>query len=391
MSFSPQALEPIKESALIFNIRIDQAEKLVLFKATLGDLRGLFEECHIRIRGAYSTECCEYARLTLGEKVNFYQDLREGRDWIASMLSMLENVRSRSVLLYLEDHKLVVPQERLKVVLREFNECKIDHLCYSFFRASQLDLMNILPLNPIHHTYFSEFKFDRRNRYLVGKISPKFSCYSLPSIASVRYLRALLRQENKKYKLYCKLISVFVTLLFPYPKYRYVFDSINRILKFFNARLLLSPIETPFNLEKNWYEALPQDSQWNFAILKDELFANFDDDNGAYGESLIKRGLYPFDLSAVEVEGTPSTTLSILLNSGEEYACTYFSRQSRISKPPRVAITPIKGDITVKSGVWESVLNCGQRRCFYTNIPIVITCNENAEIRLVVYDDAFGK
>jgi hypothetical protein len=52
--------------ALLINIKIDLQEKFDLFKVTIADLTGLFEECHVKIRGIYSKECVEYIRGQLG-------------------------------------------------------------------------------------------------------------------------------------------------------------------------------------------------------------------------------------------------------------------------------------------------------------------------------------
>jgi hypothetical protein len=69
--------------ALLINLKIDLQEKFDILKATIADLTGLFEECHVKIRGTYSKECVEYILGKLGNEVNFYQELQES-DWVAA-------------------------------------------------------------------------------------------------------------------------------------------------------------------------------------------------------------------------------------------------------------------------------------------------------------------
>ena len=67
------------------------------------------------------------------------------------------------------------------------------------------------------------------------------------------------------------------------------------------------------NLENNSLELNSIQKEWKIGIVKFELFANFDDDNNAYGESLIKRGLYPFN-SNIEVKKELDNVVSFEVN-----------------------------------------------------------------------------
>ena len=375
--------------ALLINIKIDRQEKFDLFKVTLADLKGMFDECHIKIRGSLAQACVEYAKLQFEGAASFYQELQEA-DWVNATLSMLAQVKSRSVFLYLEDHKLVAPHQQLKQVLAEFDERQLDYLCYSFFQASQLDVANILPLNPRRHTSFSEFELNEQNLQLIGKISPKYCTYSLVSVASVEYLQALLQLENKKYKMYFPSMVRLLIRLFPYPKYRKVFDRINRVLTKFNARLCGSSPSSPFNMEKNWYEFSSRCTAWKFGVLNKELFANYDDDNGAYGESLIKRGVYPFDSHAIQPEKMAGVAFKVVLQAGEVYECNYHSRNGRIQNAPLVAVRVIKGELTIAYGAAVASLCAGEAGDFYANLRPAIECKQNSEIEITVYDEAFA-
>lgn len=375
--------------ALLINIKIDRQEKFDLFKVTLADLKGMFDECHIKIRGSLAQACVEYAKLQFEGGARFYQELQEA-DWVTATLSMLAQVKSRSVFLYFEDHKLVAPHQQLKQVLAEFDERQLDYLCYSFFRASQLDVANILPLNPRRHAFFSEFELNEQNLQLIGRISPRYCTYSLVSVASVEYLQALLQLENKKYKMYFQPTVKLLIRLFPYPKYRKVFDRINRVLTEFNARLCGSSPNSPFNMEKNWYEFSPQGTGWKFGVLNKELFANYDDDNGAYGESLIKRGAYPFDTQATRLDGLPGVAFQVTLLAGEVYECNYHSHNGRIQCAPQVAVRVIRGELTISYGAAVVSLCAGDTGDFYANLRPVIQGKQNSEIEITVYDEAFA-
>ena len=103
-------------TALFINIKIDQEEKFDLFKITLTDIENVFDECHIKIRGNLANECIAFAKRLFLERAIFYQDLQEN-DWVAASLVMVENIKSRSIFSYLEDHRLVKSQKNLSLVL----------------------------------------------------------------------------------------------------------------------------------------------------------------------------------------------------------------------------------------------------------------------------------
>lgn len=376
--------------ALLINIKVDAQEKFEFFKITLADLSGIFEECHVKIRGVYSQECVKYAQAQLGNGIHLYQELQE-RDWVAATLEMLSQVKSRSVFLYFEDHKLVVNRQRLEQVLADFDEYNLDYLCYSFFKASQLDVNNLLPLGVTQRELFHEFYLNN-NSNLIGKISPHYCIFSLVSLASVEYFRKILTTENKKFKIFSRMLIVVLARIFPYPRYRKVIKAINDKLSWFNVRICISEPSSPFNLEKVWYEAMLDKHRWKFGILKQELFANYDDDNGAYGESLIKKGLYPFDAHSLDIDGVKNLNnivLQIELREGELFDCTYYSHNGRICHAPKVQIKVIRGEITVRYRDAIFPLSCGEAKLFYSNMSPVIRCIEFAELEVKVFDEIF--
>lgn len=372
--------------ALFVNVRINDLIKLNLFKSTIADLSGVFEEYHIKIRGNLADKCLEHAQKSFGNKVKFYQHLQD-KDWVATSLEMLGEVKSRSVFLYFEDHRLVKSQSELKKILRDFDVHQLDLLTYSWFRASQIGTENILPLNPKRQNYFDTFEVNRQNIEILGKVSKKYHTFTLMSITSVEYFKELLEIENKKLKIYRYWIVSLLVLLFPYPRYRKVFKAINFILAKVNTRLCISSPNSPFNLETAWYEFSNWGREWRFGILKKELFANFDDDNGAYGESLIKRGLYPFDPYANLKQNLPNTSFSLTLKKGEFYDCTYHSQIGRIINVPQVGINLISGELTVAYDNKTTRLFAGDNETYYSNLAPIIECKKHAKLQITVYDD----
>ncbi len=376
--------------ALMINLRIDAKEKFDFFKVTLSDLSGLFEECHIKIRGRYASECVKYAQDHLGNGIHTYQDLQE-KDWVAATLEMVSCVQSRSVFLYIEDHRLLASRQRLEQTLACFDRLNLDYLSYSFFRASKLDVANLLPLGPIQHDLLSEFQLTRSNLDLIRKLSPGFYTFSLVSVVSVEYFRSILAAENKNIKIFSRIINGVLARWIPLRRRRVV-HKINAVLSRFGAILCLYDPSSAFNLEKMWYEAIPNDKGWKYGIATDELFANYDDDNGAYAESLIKRGLYPFKAHEFDHDITDRYTgvaCRLSLNDGERYDCTYYSHNARIRRAPIVQIDVTRGSIAVLYQGDLISLSPGETRFFYSNLGPVIQCRERAEVELRVFDEAF--
>ena len=176
-------------------------EKFDLFKITLIDIEHLFNECHIKVRGDLANDCINFSKKLFSDRAKFYQELQE-TDWVKATLVMIKNVKSRSLFFLLRDHRLITSSEDLKLVLEEFEECKLDYLCYSFFRSTRLDINNLLPLNPKKRGQFSEFFLNKENIKLISKISPLYATFSLTNICSTKYLKKILCEENKKYKIY---------------------------------------------------------------------------------------------------------------------------------------------------------------------------------------------
>jgi len=378
--------------ALFINLKIDDQEKFDFLKVTIADLTGLFEECHVKIRGIYSKKCVEYIQDQLGNEVNFYQELQES-DWVAATLEMLGQVKSRSVFLYVEDHRLVDSRLQLEKTLADFDRYNLDYLCYSFFKASQLNVKNLLPLGITKRELFDEFDLTAQNLALIGKISPGYYTFSLISLISIKYFREVLLTENKTFKIFIKPLASLITRLFPYPRHRAVFKIINHALSALSARLCSFPPSSPFNIENIWFESPPPiDGDWKYGVAKQELFANHDDDNGAYGESLIKRGLYPFTAEAnIRPEDVSGAFIkkTIELSQGQSFDLLYHSAVGRIRKPPIVFIRVESGRVLLKLAGSELLMVQGDLRSVYSNKEAVLVADEAAILELQIFDELF--
>jgi len=376
--------------ALFINIRIDSQEKFEFFKVTFSDIANLFDECHIKFRGRCASDCVEFVRQTLKGDVHFYQDLQE-TDWVAASLEMIKNIKARSLFIYFEDHKLLADPSKLRNILDDFDRCELDYLCYSFFRASQLEAQNLLPLDPHREDLFHSFRLTPQKLPLLGKISPNYYTFSLASMASLRYFQSVLSAENKPIKIFHRLLTSLFLRLFPYPGNRAATRKMNNFLSIFKMRIGVYPPATPFNLENIWFETSePPLDGWKMGVPFIELFANYDDDNGSYKESLIKRGLYPLDGTKFHSKKLlPSISNQISLNAGQTYDCTYFSHQGRITNPPLVEIQVLQGHLQVSYQNSTSNLTVGNSQLFYANLNPVIKAIETSNLLIKISDENF--
>jgi hypothetical protein len=379
--------------ALLINIKIENEKKYNLFKNTLIDLKGLFSECHIKFRGSYSVQCIKYVNkiFNSNESLTFYQDLKQD-DWVDATLSMINRVKNRSVFLYFEDHKLVSTRQHFEEVIKEFDTHRLDYLCYSFFKASSLGLENLLPLNPKKRRTVHTIEYSKKQAQIIGKISPCYYHFSLISICSVEYFKSILIESNRKFKIYNKTVSSILSRIFPYPKHRKFENLINIFLNKFNVYLCSYTPASPFNLEKIWFEDLMIRRSLRFGFLTNELYANSDDDNGHYMESIVKRGLYPL-VDKVEQSldciGLNGIYFKLTLQDGEIYDCTYFSRNGRISSPPIVRISVDSGKINVKYQTSMIYIERGDCEYFFSNKSPIIKSVGLSQIIIGVFDECF--
>ena len=195
-----------------------------------------------------------------------------------------------------------------------------------------------------------------------------------------------------RFKFYSKTITALLSRLYTYPGYRRVAQVVNSLVNKCGIYYCLYPPASPFNLEKIWFETIFINRPLRFGVLTKELCANFDDDNGLYKESLIKRGLYPFQLrveQSHDAKETPQISFRVHLRDGDLYDLTYFSRRGRIRKPPVVHILVENGKVIVTCQSLGTTLENSSGEYFYTNKRPVVRSLGDSIITLSVFDECF--
>ena len=63
--------------AILVNIYINSEKKFEIFKVTISEVMPEFSECHIKIRGAYSSECIKFLDANFNKEIIYYFLLRK--------------------------------------------------------------------------------------------------------------------------------------------------------------------------------------------------------------------------------------------------------------------------------------------------------------------------
>ncbi len=376
-------------TALLINTFINDELKFNHFKITFSEIFKVFQSIHIKVRGSFRNKCIDYVLLRVNNNVFTYQDI-DNNDWIASTLLMVKNIKDANIFLYNEDHKLNCGIIKFKKILEAFSEKNIDFLSYSFFKASKLNSFNILPLKPTQDNLISHFYIDKEKLKMIGKISPKYYYISLIALFSNKYINYILNRENYRYKLYINPLSSIIARIFNYRR-RKIYIYINSFLNKFNINLCPYPINSPFNFEKIWFENKYLISKWRYGIPNYELFINYDDDNGMYGESLIKRGLYPFNnnyfINKLKGRRDLLSEFILDLDADQIYDCTYFSAISRINLCPVLVLHVLSGEIDLTTLNDNLILKEDKKIFLYSNISPKIIAITDCQIRISIFDE----
>lgn len=376
-------------TSLLINVFINNELKFNHFIKTFSDIFNIFDEIHIKVRGLYKHDCLKFVRSKKKEKLYIYQYLDE-KDWVSTTLEIVCNITSNSIFLYNEDHMLNCRKSYIRNVIKDFNNYKLDFISYSFYRASKLTLSNILPLEPRQNKYFNYFVLNKKKLNLIGKISPSYYYINLISIFSKEYLRFILSSENFIFKLYLNNFNRFIAKLLP-SKRRYFYNFLNQFLSKLNLKLCLYPPNTPFNIERVWYENGMLDGNWKYGILTQELFTNYDDDNGHSEESLIKRGLYPFKnkyfLNHLLNRKDLLSKFSIDLKKGEEFDCTYFSSKGRINICPVLCVETLIGSVDLLFKDKNLIYRSKNKLYIFSNIKNKLIAQKDSRVQIMIFDE----
>ena len=174
-----------------------------------------------------------------------------------------------------------------------------------------------------------------------------------------------------------------------YPGRRFkIVEKINFFLKKFNISFKNWPIDTPFNLEKYWYQDLYFNNEWRYGIPKYELLT-CDDDNQAQGESLIKRGLYPCDEKYFKPRINRSNLLSeffLEFKKGDTYDLTYYNSMHRILIYPVLKVEILRGDIKISSSNEKLMVRGKNKYLFYSNLAPFLLAKTDCKVKISIFD-----
>jgi len=353
------------------------------------DIAHVFDSAYVKFRGKFAAQCLLFIEGNFEGVIFSFQDIQES-DWVESSIIMIEKIKDRSVFIYLEDHRIVADNNLLEI-LTEFDLNGLDHLSYTLFHSSRLNCENLLPLSPSCYSRLDAFKLTLENKQILSMISPAYCVFSLASISSVEYFKMVLSRFSGKKKIYNKYFSILLMMFISYPLYRIFLIKINKIFRKIKVIFQLYPINTPFNTEMIMDDYSLDGNEWKLGILHEELFADSDDDNGHYGSSLLKRGLYPFNNNMPHHYKSSHISINRKMKKGQVIDYKYNSPVHRVYEAPVLNLLVNKGEIKVENLNNTDFLSAGLNQDFLINKGIHVTCIEDSSMTFNIYDESFKK
>lgn len=357
----------------ICNIFINSDFKLRFFKETFPRVYDVSDNWLINIRGKYREDVVKYIQETFedsGENCIFFSGLDDG-DWARSTRKMLESSKYDYIYVFLEDHFLLKPLDHFKNVIRDMVDSKIEYFAYSFFDIG-LSVKSAEGLDSDYSKHFYSFQLSNDRLGYLKKANRHFYPYSLASICSKKYFEKLLRAEDKlliKVPFFVQV--VMENVFFIYPRNRRFWSQLNRLLAPLRLRLVIYLPASPFNLERSLFDIEKKLLPLRVGGLKEELFANWDDDNGLSNSSLVKRGLYPLSLRADNKEGlyVEITGKERSLGRGVIEEKQFYPEMNRVSDIPLKEFFVKSGAMRVFSEKESYTLKEGETLLVHANIP----------------------
>lgn len=369
------------------NVFINSEFKLGLFKETFPRVYGVSDNWLVNIRGKYRDDVLKYIREAFpdSEKNCIFFSGLDDSDWAKSARTMLEKSKYDHIYVFLEDHFLLKPLEHFKDVLRDMIDSKIEYFQYSFFDIG-LSVRNSEWLYPDCSGHFFSFRFGESDIKPLRKSNRGFYPYSLASVCTKSYFRKLMLLEDKfLVKVPFLLRVVMENCCFFYPRDRAFWFNVNRLISPLGIRFGIYSSATPFNLEKSLFDCEPELLPFRVGGLKEELFANWDDDNKLSNSSLIKRGLYP---ERLRVEGrvipNPTDGKEYELAKGQSSNHQYCPDVGRVMNLPMKYIHIRKGSMKVSSSRDSFVLDMGQSAWIAANIPHEFFAREDCAFQVYI-------
>jgi len=299
--------------------------------------------------------------------------------WAASTTLMLKSARYEYLYVYLEDHFLMKPLSQMREVIKEMMKLKLDYLQYSFFNVGlNLDSLEVFQPDQAEHLF--HFTFKPEHIALAKKTNPTFYPYALPSISRLSFFKKLLTiEERRLIKIPRTVQGILENVYFIYPRNRQLYFKLNGWLQNFGLRIVIYTPGSPFNLEKSLHDCDASLLPYELGVLREELFANWDDDNGVTNTSLIRRGLYPRRLQYEQK--TPKLAAESFkeetLKKKVKVARRYHPNTGRISTLPLKVIRVHEGSVRISGPTEEHTLHKGETITLYANIPHTLEAIED--------------
>lgn len=375
---------------VICNVFINSNEKFDLFKQTFPRVYDISDNWLINIRGKYRDDILKYIKtdyVNVEKNCIFFSGL-DSRDWAKSTQKMLEKSKYDYVYVFLEDHFLLKPLDYFRKVILDMRKNNIDYFQYSFFNVG-------LHTNSMENDYpeFTDFFYSftlQQNRIEEMKRKHRyFFPYSLASISSKEYFLSILRLEKKiLVRPIVFLQEILEKTILKYPNNRKFWFILNKFFKNLNIRFVLYPPSTPFNIEKSLFDMDGSLMPIKIGVLRDELFSNWDDDNGVSDSSLIKRGLYPLCFRADFVNDPPSPDLlrEYYQPRGKSLMFRYYPDKPRITKVPLKYIFVKHGAMQISSLSETISIKKNEQVWVAANIPHSITAQEDCWYYVYIKD-----
>ncbi|MFZ1721534.1 MAG: hypothetical protein WAU07_03440, partial [Microgenomates group bacterium] len=262
----------------------------------------------------------------------------------------------------------------------------IDYFQYSFFNVG-LHANSIEKIYPDFTDFFCWFIMKPERIRELRRNHKYFFPYSLASVSSKNYFLGLLALERKKIiRAPIVLQEVLEKIFFHYPRNRSFWFILNKIIAKVGLRLAIYPPATPFNLEKSLFDFDSSLMPIKVGVLREELFANWDDDNGISDSSLMKRGLYPLSFVVNNVNCDPSILKRYNQPKEKSLKFQYYADKARVTVVPLKYISVESGSLRVTSLLEEVSLSAGEHVWVAANIPHVITATEDCYYGIYIRD-----
>lgn len=364
----------------ICNVYINSDEKLRLFKETFPSVYEISDNWLIYIRGKYKKEVEKFIQDNFPDKETrmVIFDQLDDSNWSKSTQEMLIQSRYEYIYVFLEDHFLLKSIEHFREVIRNMKDNRIGYFQYSFFNVG-LHTRSVEKLYPDFTSHFYSFTLDPARLQEMREEHKYFFPYSLASVSSKQYFLKLLHLEQKTIKVPSLFQALLESTFFRYPKNRLFWFLLNTITAKLGLRLTIYSAATPFNLEKSLFDFNASLMPLTVGVLREELFANWDDDNGVSDSSLIKRGLYPLSFQEESVKYEVSPLKIYALPQGQSLQFQYYPDKSRVTVVPLKYIFVEQGVLQVASASQIIQVSAGEHVWVAANIPHTITAVEESQ------------